>query len=457
MTRATSHRRTWKIDENGVATVHVELDALHVSDTVVLAIVTPPFCRVRADSEADSDGSGHTVREDEQPDGRVRYVMHGTSDHRKLSWEYMISNAFALDQAQLALRALPASERPRPENRWRPKVGQDEEAQAHTVRIPCEEFVMRVEFAQKGTIVTRGGARAVVEAPVDDYGVAQWKPDPDEIARCEMSWDEEGAWCQLRVEAPLVNHRYGLVFKLAREGKAIPGAVREAAKDVLDECRRSFAIPTGLVADLNMESSRAVMKFLGTEDVSDDVTWLGLLWSASRWKLFTAFGRFRLPSWNVRFSPGVGVAGHAFRFARPAAWHHSVHEAGGLPESLIYQRQSELQGTHGHDYDWVICVPIYEPKSDAPLGIFSIASSDERSRSHGDRTLSMLAKAYAGRERAPDVPRRVENLTGLINVAFWSIIGSAPAIHETTRALAAGAIEHFTRMSSPPTGHSDER
>lgn len=452
VTRATSHRRTWKLDANGVATVRVEFDVLHVSDAVVLAIVTPPFCRVRADPEAESARGDFTVREDELPDGRFRYVMHGSGDHQNLSWEYMISNAFALDRAQLGLRTPPANERPRPENRWRPKVQPDEEAQAHTVRVPCDEFVMRVEFAQPGAIQSpwRESVRAVVEAPVDDHGVAQWKPDPDETARCEVTGDDEGGWCQLRVVAPLMHHRYGLVFKLAQEGKVIPSEIADAANDVLDECRNSFSMAEGLVASLNEETTRAVKKFLATEDVSEDVTWLGLLWSNHRRKLFTAFGRFRQPSWNVRFSPGVGVAGHAFRFARPAAWHRALHGASDSSESLIYQRQSELQGAHGRDYGWVLCVPIFDPASDAPLGIFSIASSNASSRHQGDMTLSRLALAYARKERGPETSPHVENLTGLVNIAFWNVVGNAPSLHQTTRTLAPGAIEYFTRLSSHP-------
>jgi hypothetical protein len=51
---------------------------------------------------------------------------------------------------------------------------------------------------------------------------------------------------------------------------------------------------------------------------------VGNLWTDAEALLRPCFGFFPPDAWVTQFEAGRGIAGHAFRFARPAAWHRSI-------------------------------------------------------------------------------------------------------------------------------------
>lgn len=203
----------------------------------------------------------------------------------------------------------------------------------------------------------------------------------------------------------------------------------------MEECRNGHSAEDGLRARLVEgleERFKSIVGKLGSKGA-----WVGFLWNENARRLYSAFGQFAQPAWNARFAVGDGVAGHAFRFGKPAFWHTN----GTNSESLIFRRRTELEGPYAHDYSWVVCFPILDGFK-APIGVVSFASPD--SGSAAEKKLGSLAERVCTDTKNADDNSFVEKLWNAINAGFWSVLKEHD--NKSIREFASAAI---SKMAGP--------
>jgi hypothetical protein len=145
------------------------------------------------------------------------------------------------------------------------------------------------------------------------------------------------------------------------------------------------------------------------ESFGEHAVAVGNLWSAAEGLLRPCFGFFPPDAWSTHFDAGRGIAGHAFRFARPAAWHRSI--AGEF--DVI--RVPTMRGTR--DYEWILCLPILTNPDGAAIGVFGFAGT----RDHNTATTNQLAafaQQLAQRDPAVDTAA-FDHLWYVLNASFW--------------------------------------
>ena len=438
---ARLHQRRWRLDEAGIAHVSVHLEDVDVQDGAALALVTPPFNRVVHEATASSERATLDVRRVDLPDGRVRCVLGQRERHERLDWNYTVSAAFAIfqgDDVRVAALESPSTQH-RQLTRWRPVARDDEEVFCHTVRILTEHLELHVELPPTATM---DSARAIVERAHNEHGVEIWRTEPSEERRCLVAHlDEHRA--RLTVDAPSLGFRYALAIKLATPAPQRSDRSLRVVEDVLAFARNSRpnSSPAHPVQQRVREAFYAFLHDPTRQTFAAETAWHVLLWNKQRGKIFTALGEFPSNGWNVRFEPGFGVAGHAFRFHRPACWHRNTVGA----QSLIFQERTELQSPYNHEYAWVVCVPILDEQGGA-VGTFSIASP--ASESPGDRYLSRLAESFVHRED-PAITA-LDRLSSGISIAFWSACATLEALDPDDRNHARNICDALVARASLP-------
>ena len=418
---ARLHRRAWRLDAAGIARVSVHFEGLNVHDGAVLGLVTLPFNQVEHAREAETGRGAVPVQRLDLPDGRVQFLVTGSGAYEQLEWSYVSSAAFALAQGD-GVRPTPKADpsaRHRDAARWRPVVAPHEEAFCHTVHVLTERLVLEVEFPDEASL---NGARAVVERARVEHGVERQVLVPEEQARCEVTCD--GRRATLSVDAPRLGDRYALVVSLARTTRPRARASERVAGAVLELARNWKGSSPSPALPVVTQVRQAIDDFLGQRPLGPDAVWLTLLWNARRGRIFTAFGDFPAAGYNARFEPGYGVAGHAFRFDRPACWRR---DAAGH-QSLVFQETTDVQGPFSQRYEWVLCAPILD-EGGAAVGIVSLASPG--TSAPGDRRLAQLAEDFARNDEA--AVDRLDALTSAVSIAFWAALDAVPELDPDDR------------------------
>jgi hypothetical protein len=217
---------------------------------------------------------------------------------------------------------------------------------------------------------------------------------------------------------------------------------------VLEIARNHLSRGASPVNPIRDRIEQAFHAFLGDSArhvLGRQTAWHTLLWNDLRRTIFTALGDFSSSGWNVRFEPGFGIAGHSFRFRRPACFH------SGTPgdESLIFQDRTDVQGPYSYKYRWVVCAPILDENGSA-VGIFSVAAPEAETA--GDRHLARLAQDFVRQE--PDAITALDRLSSAVSVAFWIACSELEELdvddRNQARAVCEALIAIESRVSSKP-------
>jgi 3',5'-cyclic AMP phosphodiesterase CpdA len=401
-------RRATLDPETGVAKLDVEIDDLDLSEPIVLARVGLPFCTA-PDPTAMVDGQRLPITQREVG-GHVEFRSNAwTAKHyRRLTWSYRIANAVALTRAEPSLIAKRADF---------PHLADGCEVWAHRVQFDYDrltlEFVLDApDGAYFGEVAGAPVVTPIVERRVNGGPLAWERLGSEEsratkvvasARRCSMSWP-----------SPMANARYGLTFPLANPGDPLPWRFAVATTRLVHLCRGTRSLGERLRATLSTYLDASLG--LGDEDESfgEHAVAVGNLWNASERLLQPCFGFFPPDAWATQFEAGRGIAGHAFRFGRPAAWHRSI--AGEF--DVI--RVPTMPGTR--DYEWILCLPILTTPEGTPIGVFGFAGT----REHNTRTTNQLAafaQQIAQREPEPDAESEAatsfDRFWFVLNASFW--------------------------------------
>jgi len=213
--------------------------------------------------------------------------------------------------------------------------------------------------------------------------------------------------------SPMANARYGLMFPLANAGDPLPWRFAVATSKLVQLCRGTRTLGDGLRATLStyLEASLKSSLELDGDDESfgEHAVAVGNLWNETEQLLRPCFGFFPPDAWVTQFEAGRGIAGHAFRFARPAAWHRSI--AGEY--DVI--RVPTIPGTR--DYEWILCLPILTSPDGTAIGVFGFAGT----RDHNTETTNQLAafaQQLAQRDPAVDTDT-FDRFWYVLNASFW--------------------------------------
>lgn len=351
------HRREWVVNEDGIARVSVELTGVVAKRPLTLAVLNPPYCNARGESNATGTYGAVTVTSVTLPDRRMRFSAADVGEAPSLTWAYNVSNAVAISREELAL--LPER------HEWFPNIEAHEDIRSHTIRDDCDNFEMSLKFVPAPEEPMP--IRVLVERRTPDAADRQWDLDQVEMARVSLERQPYGG--VLRVRAPIVGHRYSIAFAPPTAGRRFPTEAIDLTTALLEHCRGGSYLLNRLRDDLT-RNIRIAIEAVFPPDCNGDVGhWVGMLWQHPKRRLVPSFGSFPAASWAASFSAGAGVAGHAFRHSRGVAWSRSNQSTRG---STIYQERTE-RGPHSIQYDWVLCVPLLVALDGPALGVVSFA------------------------------------------------------------------------------------
>lgn len=432
-----NHKRSWRVNRDGIAEVTVELDGVNVSGSLPLAVVSPPFCDVSCEKVSVPEGE-QDVEKISLLDGRIRFSWPA-QPVEKLSWRYYISNAVALHQGELALFP--------PRQQWYKNIKPTEDARSHTVRLSCDMLQLTLKF--EDSVPALAGARVQVERRGDDGHQDVWRVDPLETERAKrgFTFNDSRREASISIAAPIVGHRYSIVFEPAQsaDNTVLSDEAKTLTAHLLRACREKMASECKLRERLTEIVARAIRAALEVNDEEPIGAWLGLLWSPERRKLFTAFGNFPPQSWAVRFSAGNGIAGHAFRHSEPVAWTRPPDEAREGRTATIFQEMPEHYEAAPVKFKWVLNIPILIAKEGPSIGVVGFARRD--SNTSVDRRLEDLA-ARLNRNHHPGGEPLLASLGAGINIAFWAAMEDSVVGQELTPELRAYAGRCLKALSS---------
>ena len=436
---AGAHSRRYQIDAHGIMSVDVDIRELRTPHPIVVAEVTPPVCDARG-VDAPTSSPGFEIRPSYLQGGAIRFTLY-PPDYRvtDLRWRYQASNAVPLTAAEIPLYD------PNGHGRRRLQTVDVSGAgflRSHHVVFPCKR--MTLAFAFEAGVVDPDAVERRVERLCQGPSEQHWERVPAEERRARLTRvsDHEHV---LEIDAPIVGHRYGLVFRPLAPGAVLDYTASRIAAKLLDRCLADRDAAPMLTCLLSEGVGKAVEAVFGAS--LDEVTWSGLIWDESRACLATAFGNFPYRQWAA-FNPyGAGVAGHAFRWNRPGAWCRSAEHS---KEALIYYRRPAYQHWEP-DHDWIVCVPLVGDRDMNPIGVVRFEGGG-KPQGFGDRLreFANAALARAVRKGSPWEAFQQE-LASAVNTGFWQACAVAEGLADyqqhidaTIRALGLGGVPDAT-------------
>lgn len=402
---AGEHVRRLHVDPQGISTIDVHLSELRATSPVVIAEVGPPVCDARSDPPS---VSGLEIRRAPGPDGGLRFTLY-PHDPRPmdLRWRYRASNVIPLTQAEV------------------PHYGPRGAAviRAHTVRIPCRRLTLHFTFDEPALIEASVEKRVErrVERSDEQGGLVHWERDATEEHRCELV-KRGPADVSLTIEAPILGHRYGISYQPCRAGNVLNYRANRIAAKLLDQIYGDRERSLELVDQLSACIAEAIVAVFGAP--LRDVAWVGLLWDERQSRLLPAFGDFPGRDWSTTYRCGAGVAGHAFRFNRPAAWCRTTEHARN---SLVYQRSGPDQFFRP-DHDWLLCFPLVGDPQKNPLGVVQFEGV-ARQQGLGDRLRELANAAIHGEVLKGSTWETLQqSLSSTVNTGFWQACDLADSL-----------------------------
>lgn len=431
--RVSIHERVWHINPfDGIGDVKVTLTDVDIKEDLILAVPAPPLCSVVAGAAVVTPASDDPIQivEDKKLGERSRFILGRPGRFGRLEWKYWLSNGLPLTASDG--RQMPPGESAFDDGFF---------GRPHVVRFGCKELVIAYDFGGSD-LVGEIGKRA--ERWRDIPGKETWLYDEPETVRCQVASTSPGR-VELRVPNPLPGHRYTLLYKPKKRGNALSKEDVRALDEIRGKCRHEQR-DSNVVECL----TAALLKGIRDEfhaDLLPSTACVGLLWADERKILLPCFGSFPNQGWATRFAYGNGVAGHAFRFARVAAWVRGDNSR----RSVVYAKRTDEGGPYSREYKWVVCVPLVCERDGPAAGIVSFAS--DTVDGDLDRILHGFAED-AGHGDDPDRREKAETtesaLITAINTAVWDAIANCEKLSEATQRRAAKAVMALAGETSGP-------
>jgi hypothetical protein len=399
-------RRVTLEPENGIAKIDVEIDDLDLSEPIVLARVGAPFCTA-PEPTAMVDGQRLPVtRREAGKYFEYRSNAWTAKHYRRLTWSYRIANAFALTRAEPSLLT---------KRDEYPHLLDGSEIWSHRVQFDYDRLTLEfVLDASEGEYFGASGGAPEIMPIVErraNGGPLMWERLGSEDSRatkivasarrCSMSWP-----------SPMASARYGMTFPLANPGDPLPRKFAVATARLVQLCRNTRTPGNSLRTTLSTYLDASLRSALEISDeqeaFGEHAVAVGNLWTETEALLRPCFGFFPPDAWATQFEAGRGIAGHAFRFGRPAGWHRSI---SGEFDVI---RVPTMAGTR--DYEWILCLPILTAPDGTPIGVFGFAGT----RDHNTETTNQLA-AFAQQiaQREPSVDDSFDRFWYVLNASFW--------------------------------------
>ena len=402
---AGEHHRLAHVDRQGISTVTVRIAELRTPHPIQIAELSPPVCEARAESPQSSPG--FEVRQSTGQDGVIRFTLY-PPDHRPtdLVWRYQASNIIPLTQVEVPRYYFAGT-----------RDGMV--VRAHTVRIPCRRLTLTFTFDDP--VVDMQSVEKRAERCITHNGEQHWERVDSEQQRCELIRRSDTE-LSLRIEAPIVGYRYAIAYRPSLPGNRLDYTADLIATKLLDRC----SADAELGPMLSYQLSETIMAALSAVfDASPGgVTWMGLLWNERHARLLPAFGNFPGREWVCAYPCGTGVAGHAFRFNRPAVWCRSGEASKA---ALIYQ-QSPAYQRWKPEHDWIVCVPLVGDLDKNPLGVVQFegrGKHDGLDDMFRDFAISVLAE---GAPRGSHWEEFQQTLSSAVNTGFWQACALADCL-----------------------------
>ena len=424
------HRRRYHLDRHGISSVRVAIDGLKAPHPVTLAEVGPPVCDARGLPPIVA--SGFEVRGNPTEDGGLRFTLYPPGfQATDLEWSYEASNFVALTRAELPLYSQVGTRAPDPSV-------DATVLRAHTVRFPCKALELR--FEHDAPIIAEATVEKRVEQRVEHNHALHWERVASEERRVTLEVIDAQT-IALSIEAPIVGHRYAIAYRPRDEGCRLDYTGGRIAARLLDRCLGDREHGPLLALQLAESVAVAVGAVFGIE--IDDLQWSGLLWDEPRRALVTAFGNFPHRMWGCRYPYGAGIAGHAFRFQRTAAWSRG---APHTKDALVYQQRPQGQ-TWDPEHDWLVCVPLMGDADKNPIGVIQFEGT-AKAKGFGDRLHEFANAALNGEVTSASSWERFQHELGsAVNTGFWQACAATSWLvdyrHYTGRlieALGLGAV-----------------
>jgi hypothetical protein len=433
--RCAKQRREWRLNEDGIACVTVKLTRVQPCGSLELDTVGPPFCAI--DPREVRIGQSRVTQAIERAlsDGRRRFSVELDSDEPvDVSWTYYVSNVAAINAEELSLL---------PDRReWFDHVEPTEDLRAHVNHLECDELELSVVFGPG--VPAPVGVRGLAERHQADRDEDRWQVDEVETRRLEPTLHKERRAVHLLATAPLVGHRYALLYQPGKSGRALEPEPWTLAEKVADLCR-------GLTEPhLGARLTEATLAALAAEGLHA-TTFTGLLWNQARRRLLNAFGRFPPQSWTARFACGDGIAGHAFRHSYPVAWTRRMAQRQEHPFiNVVYRDFPETFSAYSPRHDWVLSIPLFLGRDGPSIGVVGFAGG----KAARDRKLAALTEQIASKQGATTArlsghkgqakarggaraDERLKSLVLTLNMAFWTTLAEAKELDADERALSA--------------------
>lgn len=138
-------------------------------------------------------------------------------------------------------------------------------------------------------------------------------------------------------------------------------------------------------------------------------------------ELLPAFGEFLPVTWAKAFKAGNGVAGHAFRFGKMAAWHVKTSNV----TSCIYEEPSGNNTT----YDWILAVPLLLSPDGPAVGVVTYSgrtSQDQNSRRFESLVRYLVQKSTNSGDNTKSQEDFANSHMEAVNLVFWGAVFGAP-------------------------------
>ena len=399
---AGEHTRRIHVDRHGIITVSVRISELRTPVAIPVAELSPPVCEAR--HEAPVGSPGFEIRQSTGQDGVIRFTLY-PPDHRStdLVWRYQASNAVPLTQAEVPRYNLAAR---------RDLDGSHASVvvRSHTVRFPCRHLTL--EYSFDDPVVAMDSVEKWALRCVTHNGDTHWERAPHEERRCELI-KRSPTEISLAIEAPIVGHRYAIAYRPSLPGHALDYTGSRIAARLLDRCVADRELGAMLSYQLAETISAAISAVFGGSP--GGVSWMGLLWDEAQGRLLPAFGHFASREWVCSYPSGTGVAGHAFRFNRPAAWCRGTEHTR---DALVYQRSPAYQHWQP-EHDWIVCIPLVGDAHKNPLGVVQFEGGGKQ-HGLGDR-LREFANAALAQAATKGSSWEVfqQTLSSTVNTGFW--------------------------------------
>ena len=425
-------RRITLDPESGVAKIDVEIDDLDLSEPIVLARVGEGYCtapdrtamldRQRLEVAQRQVGGFHEFRSDGWP--RRHY--------RRVTWSYRVANAFALTRAEVGLLTRRDDY---------PHLPDGAGVWAHRVQFDYDRLTLELKLDAASSDYFESAGEVPLVTPIVERRVAgspPWERLASEEARASRIL-ASARQVSVSWPSPMANARYGITFPLAQPGESLPSRFAYATERLVQLCRGTRQKGEHLRGTLSTYLEAALKSSLemgaDQETFGEHAVAVGYLWADAEQRIRPCFGFFPPDAWATFFEAGRGIAGHAFRFARPAAWHRSI--AGEF--DVI--RVPTISGTR--DYEWILCLPILTSPDGAAIGVFGFAGT----REHNTETTNRLA-AFAQQIAQPDPgsdTSAFDRFWYVLNASFWYGLADAA---KTSSLLDRGVIEMSEECSA---------